>query len=239
MSVTIGSARIDENKKVSGGKAGDQTQKTVPDYSGEVSMQPFYVHSKGWNVLRAKDTETALGLAAAMVTACNNKNIGYNQARRGDIIKYGTRAITPTSCDCSSLVRQCIIEASGIIPGDFTTANEVALLNKTGLFVYIELDKKQYSSFGYRTGDILVTKTKGHTAIVVDGEIIPRKYYPSLGINTTSIVAALQAVGEQDTSFSHRRRIAIANGVTGYIGSASQNLKLVNYLKSGILAYAE
>ena len=107
----IGSARIDERGKATGGKAGDQKQTTSPDYKGEVSMQNFYVSSKGWYILRAKNPSVASSIALSMTIACNNPNIGYNQARRLDIIKAGTHATAPTSCDCSSLVRQCVREA--------------------------------------------------------------------------------------------------------------------------------
>ena len=162
----IGSARIDEHGKVSGGKAGDQKQKANPDYKGEVSMQNFYVSSKGWYILRAKNPDIAANIALAMTIACNNPNIGYNQARRLDIIKAGagTHSAKPTSCDCSSLVRQCIRE-SGIEVGNFTTANEVSVLMATGHFEKIAYTKgmKLY------LGDILVTKTKGHTVIVTSG----------------------------------------------------------------------
>lgn len=41
MSLIVGSARIDENGHVQGGKPGDQTGK-------EVSTQVYYVHTKGW-----------------------------------------------------------------------------------------------------------------------------------------------------------------------------------------------
>lgn len=160
----IGSARIDEHGKASGGKAGDQKQKTSPDYKGEVSMQNFYVAKAGWYVLRAKNPEVASNIALAMTIACNNPNIGYNQARRLDIIKDGTHSQKPTSCDCSSLVRQCVSEA-GIAVGNFTTANEAQVLVATG----------QFTMLTYKTGtplylgDILVTCKKGHTAIVTSG----------------------------------------------------------------------
>ena len=164
----IGSARIDENGKATGGKPGDQKQKTTPDYKGEVSMQNFYVSSKGWNILRAKSTDVASSIALSMTIACNNPNIGYNQARRLDIIKAGTHAASPTSCDCSSLVRQCVRE-SGIEVGNFTTANEANVLTATGQF-----DKLTYKSgTTLYIGDILVTKTKGHTVIVVSGSVRP------------------------------------------------------------------
>jgi hypothetical protein len=160
----IGSARIDERGKASGGKAGDQKQKSTPDYKGEVSMQNFYVSSKGWYILRAKNPDIASKIALAMTIACNNPNIGYNQARRLDIIKAGTHATQPTSCDCSSLVRQCVREA-GVEVGNFTTANEAAVLTATGHF-----DKFVYTKGSQLyLGDILVTKTKGHTVIVTSG----------------------------------------------------------------------
>ena len=162
--IIIGSARIDEHGKSTGGKAGDQKQKTTPDYKGEVSMQNFYVSSKGWNILRAKDSAVAANIALAMTVACNNPNIGYNQARRLDIIKAGTHATAPTSCDCSSLVRQCIRE-SGIDVGNFTTANECNVLMGTGQF-----EKLTYTNgTALFLGDIIVTKTKGHTCVVTSG----------------------------------------------------------------------
>ena len=161
---TIGSARIGERGKATGGKAGDQKQKTSPDYKGEVSMQNFYVSSKGWYILRAKNPQVASNIALAMTIACNNPNIGYNQARRLDIIKAGTHATSPTSCDCSSLVRQCVREA-GVEVGNFTTANEASVLTATGHF-----DKFVYTKGSQLyLGDILVTKTKGHTVIVTSG----------------------------------------------------------------------
>lgn len=160
----IGSARIDERGKASGGKAGDQKQKASPDYKGEVSMQNFYVSSKGWYILRAKNPEVASNIALAMTIACNNPNIGYNQARRLDIIKAGTHATSPTSCDCSSLVRQCVREA-GVEVGNFTTANEAAVLVATGRFTKLTYTKGSQLYLG----DILVTKTKGHTVVVTSG----------------------------------------------------------------------
>lgn len=161
---TIGSARIDERGKASGGKAGDQKQKSTPDYKGEVSMQNFYVSSKGWYILRAKNPDIAANIALAMTIACNNPNIGYNQARRLDIIKDGTHSAKPTSCDCSSLVRQCVREA-GIDVVNFTTYNEASVLAATGRFT-----KLTYTNgTPLYLGDILVTKTKGHTVIVTSG----------------------------------------------------------------------
>lgn len=165
MAVIIGSARIDENGKATGGKAGDQKQKASPDYKGEVSMQNFYDVGKWGYVLRAIVVDVALAIANAMIQACNNPNIGYNQAKRLEIIRYGTGSNVPINCDCSSLARQCVREA-GIEVGNFTTANEANVLAGTGAF-----EKIPYTAgMKLYTGDILVTKTKGHTVIVTGGE---------------------------------------------------------------------
>lgn len=176
MTVLIGSARINEKGGISGGTVGDQKQTKIPDYAGEVSMEPFYVWSgggvSGWVVMRPRKDADAVNIAESCRTACNNRNIGYSQRKRLQIIERGTAAIVPTDADCSSLVRQCIREATGKDTGNFTTSTEVAVLKKTGLFE----EPFQYTS---RTelvvGDILISGklpqgTKGHTAIVVEGK---------------------------------------------------------------------
>lgn len=169
MATIIGSARIDENGKLIGGAVGDQKQKSsTNDTVGEVSMQNFYVHSKGWYILRPKSAEIANKIAENMKTACDNANIGYDQGNRLGIITYGVNTKTKTECDCSSLVRECIKEASGKDPGNFNTANEAAVLESSGLFE----NKKSYTSgTTLYTGDVLVTKVKGHTVVVTDGII--------------------------------------------------------------------
>lgn len=163
MSALIGSARIDENGKASGGKAGDQKQKSAPDMKGEVSLENFYIAKKGWNIIRCKDADIAERISDMMVIACNNINIGYSQSERYGIIKSGIKTSSPTNCDCSSLVRAVVKEASGKDPGDFNTANEAAVLLNTGMFVVIPFTSEKL----LQKGDILVTKTKGHTAVVV------------------------------------------------------------------------
>lgn len=162
--VYIGSARIDENGHATGGQKGDQKQTAETDYKGEVSIQEFYEHKKGWVILRPKMLGIADRIAYAMKCACNNKNIGYNQADRYGIISKGIYTKEPTNCDCSSLIRACVIYALGIDPGDFNTSTEVAKLMATGYFNKLDYVKGML----LLEGDILVTKTKGHTVAVVE-----------------------------------------------------------------------
>ena len=169
MSIMVGSARIDERGNASGGAAGDQKQTSATnDLTGEVSMQKMYSHSKGWYILRPKSAAHAVKMADLMKAACNNANIGYDQGNRLGVVQHGIMTAVKTECDCSSLVREVVKEATGKDPGNFTTANEAASLEATGLFE----SKRSYvsqSATPVYDGDVLVTKTKGHTVIVVCG----------------------------------------------------------------------
>lgn len=234
--VIIGSARIDENGKLSGGKTGDQKQASAPDYKGEVSLQNFYVHKKGWYVFRPKNQDVAKKIGAAMMAACNNFNIGYDQGNRLDIIKKGVRTGSKAECDCSSLVRACIIDGAGRDVGNFTTSNEAAVLTASGLFE----PKKQYKNgMSLAVGDILVTKSKGHTVIVVDSNYIKEdshtsEYFPKYIGGSSSIVDALTSL-KINASKENRKKIAAANGILDYSGTANQNLFLLALLEKGIL----
>ena len=223
MSLMVGSARIDENGKISGGKPGDQT-------GNEVSTQPYYVHSKGWICMRPKSVTVANAIAEAMMQACKNNNIGYCQGHRTTVIeqlrKRGSLAkiSAKTEADCSSLVRACCIQA-GFDPGNFNTSSEVSALKASKQFIEpitVTSGTKLYN------GDILVTKAKGHTVVVASGN--PRQavsYYPKYKGASGSIVTALAAVGEKDTSKNHRAKIAAANGIKNYAYTAAQNLCLL------------
>ena len=59
-------------------------------------------------------------------------------------------------------------------------------------------------------------------------------YYKKYNGSTTSIVDALKAIGV-DSSKSNRTKIAKANGISNYTGTASQNTQLLNLLKQGKL----
>ena len=169
--VKVGSARIDENGNANQGKAGDQTGR-------EVAEESYYSHRLGWYMLRPKEAAAARKIGLAMVEACLNANIGYDQSERYGVInclkKYGriAKINERTEADCSSLVRACCIQA-GIQVGDFNTSSEVAVLERTGAFqkaVIVTNDTKLCQ------GDILVTRSKGHTVIVTEG--YPREEKP-------------------------------------------------------------
>ena len=167
--VRVGSARIDERGKAYGGKAGDQTGR-------ELSTQRWYLHKKGWRVFRAKDRAAALKIAADMEAACKNSHIGYDQWQRNTLYKAAeplgfdcARVKTNCETDCSALVRVCCAYAGIMgLPSDFRTGNMPANLLKTGAFVELKGAKYTDQSAYLGKGDILVTKTHGHTVVVLD-----------------------------------------------------------------------
>lgn len=175
MAVIIGSARIDERGRTHGGKAGDQGR--------EVSRQNWYRHAKGWIALRPKESGAAERIARAMEAACDNQKIGYDQYQRYTLYNQAKKVdfdpgkvTTACETDCSALVRVCCAFA-GITVGNFRTTNEANMLMATGCFDKLT-DSKHTTIATYLTrGDILVTRTQGHTVVVLsDGGGSERVY---------------------------------------------------------------
>lgn len=165
--VRVGSARIDENGKVMGGQAGDQT-------GLEVAIEPWYLHDKGWVVIRAKDAAVRERIAQCMEAACANNAIGYDQSTSWDLYdkakQYGwdcSKVNTPVETDCSNLVRVCVAYALQRDIPWFSTANEAEVLYSTDEFEIIREPKCTSSAYQMR-GDILCTTVQGHTVVVLD-----------------------------------------------------------------------
>ena len=164
MAVRIGSARSSYGNTAPGDQNGGR----------EVSIENYYVHSKGWVVLRAKDAAVREKIAVAMERACANNDIGYDQSTRltlfNNIKPFGfdpARTTKKVNTDCSALVRVCVHYA-GIEVDNFITSNEVSKLMATGAFEKFTTDKYCKSSDYLKRGDILDTRTKGHTVVVLD-----------------------------------------------------------------------
>ena len=160
----------DEHGQESGGEAGNQNGR-------EIRTQAWYLNPKGWIVLRPKSSEAAKKIAYDAKAAANNMHIGYDQKERKTLYACAekvdfdcARVTTDCECDCSSLVQVCLAYA-GIKVGTFSTASEVNTLMKTGKFDKLTEAKYTEQSGYLKTGDILVTKVKGHTAVVIsDGD---------------------------------------------------------------------
>lgn len=199
--VKIGSARIDENGNAHGGKAGDQTGK-------EVSTQNWYKHSKGWRVFRAKDPAAAEKIARCMQAACDNPKIGYDQGQRDTL--YTVAKLVGFDCakvaaacetDCSALVRVCCAYAGVMLPNIRTTNEPKALLD-SGAFVELTGAKYTDSPDYLKRGDILCTRTQGHTVVVLSSgskvEVAPVAHGLSRGDHGSAVTAMQEALLKWD-----------------------------------------
>ena len=169
MSVKIGHASIDENKKIKGGTAGDQT-------GGEVCTRTWY--NKPWEfVLRPKSATLAEKSAKACVYACDNKNIGYDQNQRNTLyakaqkVGFDLSKITePCECDCSSLMHVCALAGGANITygsNGAATSTMKARFTVNGEYEVLTASKYLTSDKYLKRGDILV-KAGSHTVMVLE-----------------------------------------------------------------------
>lgn len=94
--------------------------------------------------------------------------------------------------------------------------------DKDGHFVHIDTRTKK--SFWYGQAQAKRTTFGGVTV----------SYFKKYTGNSTSIVLALKTIGA-DSSYAYRKKIASKNSIKLYVGSASQNLVMLNLLKNGRL----
>ena len=224
--VYIGNAVGDEHGKAHGGEPGDQTGK-------ELRIQPWYLNTKGWRVFRPKSYEAAQKLAEDMRAACNNPNIGYDQKQRNTLYTVASRfgfdckeVDEPCECDCSSLVRVCLAYA-GIMLSNFNTATEPSKLINSGQFDELTDIEVTNTPDYLRTGDILVTAVKGHTAIVLNnGEHVdprppdPPQPEPPKPNRYVEVIGKSVRVRSSDSVLGRTQFIAHRGDTFPYIGVA-------------------
>ena len=108
-----------------------------------------------------------------MQWACDNSHIGYDQGQR--LTLYDVSKPLGFNChlvknkcetDCSALVRVCCAYAGVTLP-NFRTPTEPAALLDSGAFVELKGAKYTDSDKYLKRGDILVTRTQGHTVVVL------------------------------------------------------------------------
>lgn len=169
MAVKIGHASINEFKKITGGREGDQTGK-------EIFIANWY--NGGWNLmLRPITYELAEKSAVFVEHICANDNVGYCQNGRNSLYKYakeanfdGTKIKNKCECDCSSFMHVAAIAGGAKIAygsNGATTRTLRTVLGKSGYYE-IYTDSKYLTSDKYlKRGDILV-KEGAHTVMVLE-----------------------------------------------------------------------
>lgn len=189
----IANCSIDENGKISGGKAGDQTGK-------EWVVRNWYQHKYGWTcVLRHPNSAVREWIAKNSEDAAKNNKIGYDQGQRSTYwtqlkaSKYLAKDIkVACETDCSAST-SANIKAAGYIlgitdlknfPVGATTRNIKGECEKRGFTVLTA--KKYLANDTYLLrGDIILSE--GHHVCVnlTDGKSLaePKKETPKV-VNT-------------------------------------------------------
>lgn len=220
MTVYIGNAVGDEHGQARGGEPGNQTGK-------ELRIQPWYKNKKGWRVFRPFSAEAAQKLADNMRAACNNPAIGYDQGQRNTLWKVAeplgfdcSKVTTPCECDCSSLVRVCLAYA-GIVLRDFNTASEPERLINSGQFEELTDIEVTDTPDYLRTGDVLVTAVKGHTAIALNnGERVDPRPEPTPTYQYVEVLGRSVRVRASDSILGKTVRIVHRGDKLPYMGTA-------------------
>ena len=161
----IGHARINEIGTISGGTPGDQTGQ-------EVCIQDFVENEWTW-FFRPINPELAKKIVQYVIDICMNDMIGYGQSDRYGMYMQA-RALdwqfkmisTPCSTDCSQLVASVLIALGLNVSPYMYTGSERGQIMATGAFEEYPYKSKDE----LQPGDILLTITKGHTAVVVEAE---------------------------------------------------------------------
>ena len=78
------------------------------------------------------------------------------------------------------------------------------------------------------------TTAKPATAVTEKNTATASKYFAKYTGKSNSLVDALKAI-KVDSAYSYRKKIATANGVKLYVGTAKQNTQLLSLLKQGKL----
>lgn len=192
MAVRIGHALMDENRKASGGKAGDSTNR-------EVSVVNWF--DSDWNkLLRPLDDGVAETIAVCMEQACANNQIGYDQMQRTTLytqaVKTGydlSKIKTACECDCSSLVAVCILAAGIKINKDIYTGNMAAAILNTGKFKLLT-EKKYLREDSYlKRGDILLCEGSHCAVVLSEGDSAtanqpsPTDAFPYVAVTNTDV----------------------------------------------------
>ena len=172
--VKIAHASINENGKISGGKAGDQTGK-------EVCIRSWY--SKPWNVvIRFKSLDMRQKVADCMIRAANNPRVGYDQPDRNSLLRYARKVgydpykVTALcGTDCSAVVTVACIyagvpESALVVNGNSATTSTLRKrLEATGKVETFTGKDYTAKTENLLVGDILLSEGH-HVAVVVEIE---------------------------------------------------------------------
>ena len=171
----------------------------------EVMVQDFFEY--GWTkVFRPKNPTTADKLAKYAEIIAENDHVGYGQGSdrytmylAAKALNYDFKAIsTDCATDCSQLIATICIACGMNVSPYMYTGNEEGCLDQTGQFNKLMYDY----GMDLKRGDILLTTTRGHTAIVVEGSFpdhLPKWVGEAYGMQYIPVYADYRKESERAT----------------------------------------
>lgn len=170
MSTVIYQASYDENGKIKGGRAGNQTKK-------ELNSRAWYLHSAGWTAVYEPPTlEAGARVAKEAKAAVYNYNIGYDQAQRNSLLNEAKKCIWSLAninnlceTDCSALATVCAIAAGAdesimVQGGNCATSSTIGeRLKKCG---WKEHKERKYLTSSEYAGEGWIYVSAGHHVII-------------------------------------------------------------------------
>lgn len=164
-----------------------------------------------WDLAQRYFTEV-LKLPASVLSGCGLVSNMLKEPKKSVLLKYFNEVKTPKQGDIAiwEYGHIAIVDRPGYYFSQNPNAPKVIKITRGGVHYFR-----------------LKTSNKSKTAV----------YYKKYTGKSKSIVDALKSQ-KIDSSFTHRRKIAIANGIKLYVGTAKQNTKLLTLLKQGKLKKA-
>lgn len=145
--------------------------------------------------------------------------------RSSKVIKYGWYVISKTTMP-AFLIENGFMDSKTDVPIILSATHAERTAQGIVDFLVAELHLKatQEGSQQPQTGELIAAGSSQTTAV----------YYPAYTGAKTTLYNAMTALG-LDASYTHRKLIAKANNITGYVGTAAQNTQMYNLLTAGIL----
>jgi len=155
-------------------------------------------------------------------TACPGINMDVVRSRLGGSVPAAPAR--PTSPPAPTPAGQTFVQWMQANGMDSSFNNRARLAAQHGISNFTGTAEQNL-----RLWDILRTQNGGSTPTAPD-----RQYFPATSKGGNSIVDALRAINV-DNSFNNRQRIAQANEINNFNGTADQNTRLLQLLRKGRL----
>lgn len=159
----------------------------------------------------------------------------YTSPKVGDQIFFKNSSGTP--CHTGLVYK---VDSTYVYTIEGNTSSASGVIANGGTVAKKKYKRNYALIYGYGRPDFSLAESKATSSVAVAKPATTttatekKAYFERCADKSNSIVDALKSIGA-DSSFSYRKKIAKANGISGYIGTPTQNTKLLIKLKAGTL----